>query len=338
MTTASHGQPSELIDRFGRPHGDLRISITDRCNLRCTYCMPNEVIAFRPRHELLTYEEIAHFVRIVAGAGIRKVRLTGGEPLVRANVPDLVARLVETPGIEDVALTTNGILLTEQAVALRKAGLHRLNISLDTLDEARFQRLTRREGIDRVLEGISAARQAGFDTIRLNAIAIRGSTEVDVVPLVDFARSHDLEIRFIEFMPLDADAQWDAERVLSGEAIRRIVEAEWGALIAAPRKHASQPARDFQFADGRGGIGFINPVSDPFCGDCNRLRLTADGKLRNCLFARDEWDVRDALRADALDDTILSIVRDCIAHKKPGHGIDEPDFLRPDRAMYQIGG
>ena len=327
-----------LVDSLGRIHNNLRISVTDRCNIRCSYCMPDELIQFRSRHELLTYEEIERFVQVVASAGIHKLRITGGEPLVRADVPELVDRLVRVPGITDVALTTNGILLQEYAEPLRQAGLHRLNISLDTLDEATFRQITRRHGLQRVLDGIEAAQQVGFDRIRLNAISLRGITESEVIPLVQFAIERDLEIRFIEFMPLDAEHAWDQSRVLPGHEIQRLLESHFGPLLPTGRQHPSQPAQDFRFADGNGRIGLINPISEPFCGDCNRLRITAEGSLRNCLFAQQEWNVRDPLRSHAPSDAILQIVRDCIAHKKPGHGIDDPNFLRPGRAMYQIGG
>jgi cyclic pyranopterin phosphate synthase len=327
-----------LLDRFGRLHDSLRISVTDRCNIRCFYCMPNENLQFRPREELLTFEEIERFVRIVARAGVTKVRLTGGEPLVRAELAELVRLLRPVPGLRDIALTTNGILLGAQAVGLRQAGLDRINVSLDTLNEEVFERIARRTGLQRVLDGIFAAREAGFARIRLNAIAIAGLTEAEVVPLVSFSRQHDFELRFIEFMPLDAEDNWEASRVLSGAKIRTIIEAEFGPLRGTSRPDRSQPAVDFVFADGRGRIGFINPVSEPFCQDCNRLRLTAEGQIRNCLFSAVEWDARQVMREGGSDADLDRLIRDCVAHKMPGHGIDNPDFVRPSRAMYQIGG
>jgi cyclic pyranopterin phosphate synthase len=327
-----------LFDRLGRVHTNLRISVTDRCNIRCFYCMPEENVQFRPRHEILSFEEIERVVRIVAGLGVNKLRLTGGEPLVRADLPRLVARLAAIPGIEDIALTTNGILLAEQAQALKEAGLERLNISLDSLSEETFRRIARRDGLDRVLAGIHAAKRVGFKKIRLNAVAIKGLTEPDVVPLTRFAREQEMEMRFIEFMPLDADNQWDHDQVLTGEEIRRQIEEAIGPLQAADRPDPSQPATDFRFADGSGTVGFINPVTQPFCEDCNRLRLTAEGKLRNCLFSTVEWDARALLRGDATDAQIADLVRQCVRAKKPGHGIDTADFVRPERAMYQIGG
>jgi cyclic pyranopterin phosphate synthase len=235
-------------------------------------------------------------------------------------------------------MTTNAILLNEQAQQLKDAGLTRLNISLDTLNEATFQRISRREGIDRVLAGIAAAQHAGFEKIRLNAVAIRGITEAEIVPLAKFARDHAMELRFIEFMPLDAEEHWQNDQVLPGEEIRRVLEKEFGELTPAARPDPSQPATDFAFADGRGTIGFINPVSQPFCSDCNRLRITAEGQIRNCLFSMTEWDARGVLRSGASDDELASLIRACVWAKKPGHGIDSPEFLRPQRAMYQIGG
>ena len=329
---------SPIVDSLGRVHTNLRVSITDRCNIRCFYCMPDENIRFKPRDELLTFEEIERFVRVAAAMGVSKIRLTGGEPLVRAELPTLIRRLVNIEGIADVALTTNGILLAEQAAALKDAGLHRLNISLDTLDEETFQRITRREGLQRVLDGIFAAQRLGFQQIRLNAVAIRGITEADVIPLGEFARKHGLEMRFIEFMPLDAEEGWQTSQVLSGEAIRGQLENSFGPLVAAPRTDLSQPAVDFAFADGRGRIGFINPVSQPFCHNCNRLRITAEGQVRNCLFSTVEWDARALIRGESNDDAIAQLIRDCVAAKKSGHGIDSDEFIRPERAMYQIGG
>jgi len=326
-----------LIDTFGRIHTNLRISVTDRCNIRCFYCMP-ETVRFLPRAEILTYEEIEHVVRVVAQMGVNKLRVTGGEPLVRAELPRLIQKLTAVPGIRDIALTTNGILLVDQAKALKDAGLSRLNISLDGLSEETFRKISRREGLDRVLDGIFAATRAGFEKIRLNAVAIRGITEAEVVPLGRFARQHRMEMRFIEFMPLDAENNWRTEQVLSGKEIRDILEAKFGPLIPLARDDPSQTAVDYQFADGSGRIGFINPVTQPFCGNCNRLRITAEGKIRNCLFSTEEWDVRELLRGAGTDDQIAQTVRRAVHAKKSGHGIDTDDFIKPERAMYQIGG
>lgn len=331
-------RPAPLVDGFGRVHSNLRISVTDRCNLRCFYCMPAENVVFRPRAEILSFEEIARFVRIVASLGVDKLRLTGGEPLVRHGLPRLVAMLTATPGIRDVALTTNGMLLTEQADDLYRAGLKRLNVSLDTLDPRKFEEMTRRQGLQRVLDGIFAARRAGFERIKVNAVAIRGVNDDEIVPLVRFAREHDLEMRFIEFMPLDADAAWQNEQVLPGAEILAAIEREIGPLEPVEGSDPSQPATDYQFADGSGRVGLINPVSQPFCSTCNRLRLTAEGKVRNCLFSTVEWDARDLLRGGADDAEIEALVRSSIAAKKAAHGINTDEFVKPERAMYQIGG
>ncbi len=327
-----------LLDTLGRRHSNLRLSVTDRCNIRCFYCMPDEGVRFLPRRDILTFEEIERFVRALAPAGVSKLRLTGGEPLVRSDLHRLVERLAHIDGIRDIALTTNGILLEEQAQALKDAGLSRINISLDALTEATFRRIARRDGLDRVLAGIAAAKRVGFQQIRLNAVAIKGITEPEIVPLVRFARDQGMELRFIEFMPLDADNNWQHDQVLSGDEIRREIEDAISPLKPAPRLDPSQPATDFTFQDGGGTIGFINPVTQPFCSDCNRLRLTAEGKVRNCLFSTVEWDARAVLRSGGTDDDILSLVRDCIRAKKPGHGIDSTEFEKPARAMYQIGG
>jgi GTP 3',8-cyclase len=329
---------SPLIDGHGRVHTNLRISITDRCNIRCFYCMPQEAVQFVPRHELLTYEEIERFVRVVAKLGVNKIRLTGGEPLVRKDVPELVRRLAAVEGITDLALTTNGMLLGDLAGQLRSAGLHRLNISLDTLREETFQKISRRQGIARVLEGIFSAKQAGFTRIRLNAISIRGITEEEVVPLAQFARQHRLELRFIEYMPLDADGRWQMDQVLSGDRVRAMIEEQVGSLEPLAVDDPSQPATDYRYLDGGGRVGFINPVTHSFCGNCNRLRLTAEGQVRNCLFSTVEWDARALLRGGGSDDQLVELVRASIAAKKPAHGIDTPDFVKPQRAMYQIGG
>ncbi len=327
-----------LIDSFGRVHTNLRVSVTDRCNIRCFYCMPAENVRFKPRDELLTFEEIERFVRVAARLGVNKLRLTGGEPLVRHELPLLVRQLAAVPGIRDIALTTNGMLLADQAQALKAAGLHRLNISLDTLDADTFFRISRRQGLDQVLAGIHAAQRIGFQKIKLNAVAIRGITEPDIVPLGEFARQHDLEMRFIEFMPLDAEGNWDNEQVLYGRHIRTALEATFGPLVPVERDDPSQPATDYIFSDGIGRIGFINPVTQPFCHSCNRLRLTAEGQIRNCLFSTEEWDARELLRGGATDDELIDLIRVSVGAKRAGHGINSDEFLKPARAMYQIGG
>lgn len=327
-----------LIDGFGRVHTNLRISVTDRCNLRCFYCMPAEEVQFRPREEILTFEEIERFVRVVAAMGVNKLRLTGGEPLVRHDVPGLVERLARVPGIADLALTTNGLLLRQQAARLKRAGLHRLNVSLDALDETVFQTISRRTGLDRILDGIFAAIEAGFQKIRLNAVSIRGLTESEIVPLAEFARRHRLELRFIEYMPLDAEGNWKHDDVLSGDEVRATIEQNVAPLELIDVEDPSQPATDYQYTDGGGRVGFINPVTHAFCHNCNRLRLTAEGKVRNCLFSTVEWDARALLRSEASDDELVGLIRACVGAKKIGHGIDTPQFIKPQRAMYQIGG
>lgn len=327
-----------LVDGFGRVHGDLRISVTDRCNIRCFYCMPAENVRFRPRHELLTFEEIARFAHVAARLGVNKLRLTGGEPLVRSDLPKLVAMLVAIPGIRDVALTTNGVLLADQARALKQAGLHRLNISLDAMDRDKFQAISRRDEFDRVLAGIFAASRAGFRHTKLNAVAIRGITESEIVPLARFALDHELELRFIEYMPLDADGRWQADQVLSGEEIRQVIENEVGPLEPVVPDDSSQPAVDYRVVGGRGRMGFINPVTQSFCHRCNRLRLTAEGQVRNCLFSIEEWDARALLRSGASDEDLADLISRSVRAKKAAHGINTDEFVKPERAMYQIGG
>ena len=325
-----------LVDGFGRVHTDLRISVTDRCNLRCSYCMPLEV-TFKPREELLTFEEIARVARVAAGLGVRTVRLTGGEPLLRRELPELVRQLDAIEGLDEVSLTTNGLLLAEQAAGLRAAGLMRLNVSLDSLTQQGFERLARRPGLDRVLAGLEAAKRAGFAEIRINAVSIRGLTEAEIVPLARFCRREGFHLRFIEFMPLDAEEAWEPTQVLSGAEVRGMLEREIGPLVADRPADPGQPALDYRFADG-GRVGFINPVTRPFCDRCDRLRLTADGQLRNCLFSTVEWDARGLLRSGAGDEPLAAAIRDCVAAKRAAHGIDTPSFVRPARAMYQIGG
>jgi cyclic pyranopterin phosphate synthase len=299
-------------------------------------------VDFKPRGELLSYEEIARVVHAVAPLGIRTVRLTGGEPLVRSRLDELVRQLAAVPGIEGIALTTNGLLLAEQAEALKRAGLDRLNVSLDSLRPEFFERIARRPGLDRVLAGLAAAKAAGFERIRINAVSIRGLTEDEIVPLAAFCRREGLHLRFIEFMPLDADAGWTTERVLSGKEVRAILERDVGPLAAAPRRDHGQPAVDYDWVDGRGSVGFIDPVTHPFCDRCDRLRLTADGQFRNCLFSTTEWDARAILRSGRSSEDIAAALAaaltECVAAKRQAHGIGTPSFARPARAMFQIGG
>jgi len=331
-------EPRRLIDRFGRLHNNLRVSVTDRCNIRCFYCMPADNVEFMPREELLSFEEIERVVRIGTTLGIDRVRLTGGEPLVRRDLHRLVAKLVTIPGIVDIGLTTNGVLLTEQAKQLRDAGLKRLNISLDALDPEVFKRVTRRDSYDKVIAGIQAARDAGFSPIKINAVSVKGMTEDQIIPFAELARDTDTEVRFIEFMPLDADSQWQRDKVLFAADIIAIVEATFGPLRPVPSSNPNAPANDFEFADGRGRIGMIASVSQPFCSTCNRFRLTAEGKLRNCLFSMEETDVRNLLRGEGTDTAIADAMVACIAAKNEGHEINTARFIQPDRPMYSIGG
>lgn len=327
---------SSLIDTFGRRHNNLRISVTDRCNLRCTYCMPEEV-TFIDKGELLTFEEISRFVAIAAPLGIDKVRLTGGEPLMRRDLDRLVAMLAAIPGIRDVGVTTNGMLLADQAQRLYDAGLRRINVSLDTLDANVFQQLTRRPGLDKVIDGISAAKAAGFDPVKINAVSIRGITEREVIRLAVFAREHGLEMRFIEYMPIGAD-HWERDKVYFAHEIMEQIETHVGPLVPAADYDPRNPAMDFDYVDGGGRVGIIASVSRPFCRSCNRVRLTADGKLRNCLFALDEVDVRPLLRSHAPAHAIAALLRANVQSKWEGHEINTARFVKPLRTMHAIGG
>jgi cyclic pyranopterin phosphate synthase len=319
-------------------HDNLRISVTDRCNIRCFYCMPEETPEFVPRAEILTFEEIERFVRIAVGLGIRKFRLTGGEPLVRRGLPTLIEKLHAIDGVHDLALTTNGVLLPEQAPALYDAGLRRINIHLDTLDATRFKRITRRDGFEKVVEGIFLCKRLGFSPIKINAVAARGYIEDDIVPLGCFAREHGVEIRFIEFMPLDAENRWERDKVLFAQEILDRLSAEIIPLVPVPYQDPRAPATEFEFEDGVGRIGIIASVSRPFCLSCNRIRLTSDGKIRNCLFALDEFDVRDLMRSGGSDDEIADVVRRAVHAKWEGHEINTAQFIKPTRPMYAIGG
>ncbi len=329
----------ELVDTFGRLHNNLRISVTDRCNIRCFYCMPAENVVFMDRQELLSFEEIARFVRIVVPLGVDKIRLTGGEPLVRRNLELLVAQLAAIPGINDIGLTTNGIFLADQAQALFDAGLRRINVSLDALSAEKFKKITRRDGYEKVLEGIRTAQAVGFAPIKINAVSVRGLTEDEIVPFGLFARETGIEIRFIEFMPLDADNAWQRERVLFAHEIIEKLSRDICPLVPVKQRDTRAPASEFAFADGIGRVGMIASVSEPFCASCNRFRLTADGKLRNCLFSIEETDVKALLRdPHVTDQAVVEAVRNCIHEKKEGHEINTARFIRPQRAMYSIGG
>jgi cyclic pyranopterin phosphate synthase len=327
-----------LIDSFGRVHTNLRISVTDRCNIRCFYCMPESDVEFMPRSALLTFEEIERFVRVAVPLGLRSIRLTGGEPLVRKDLHVLVRILSAIEGIEDIGLTTNGILLADQAQGLYDAGLRRINVSLDALNPQKFEKFTRRQGYERVIAGIKAAQDVGFDPVKINAVAVRGLSEDEIGPFGQFARSTGVEIRFIEFMPLDADNAWQREKVLLAHEIVAILEREILPLVPRAGQDPHAPATEFEFVDGIGRIGFISSVSRPFCMNCDRFRITADGKLRNCLFSLEETDIRGLLRSSAPDEQIVQAIRDSITAKKEGHEINTARFIQPDRPMHAIGG
>ncbi|MGD0774844.1 MAG: GTP 3',8-cyclase MoaA [Candidatus Solibacter sp.] len=327
-----------LVDSFGRVHDNLRISVTDRCNIRCFYCMPETGVQFVERSEILDFEEIERFVRVAVGLGIRKLRVTGGEPLVRRDLPILIRRLAAIPGIEDLALTTNGVLLEELAQPLYDAGLRRLNVHIDTLDRARFAQIARRDDLGRVLSGLALAKQIGFTTIKLNAVAVKNLLEPDIVPLARYARENGFEARYIEFMPLDAQNLWDRGKVLLADDIIALLSREISPLAPVPDPDPRAPASEYVYADGGGMVGFIASVSRPFCLNCNRLRLTADGHLRYCLFAIQEDDVKTLMRSGASDQEIAALVRRNVAGKWEGHEINSAKFVAPPRPMYSIGG
>jgi GTP 3',8-cyclase len=326
-----------LFDGHGRRISDLRVSVTDRCNFRCQYCMPADGLPWLERAEVLSFEEIERLVSVMAPMGVTDLRLTGGEPLVRREFSRLVGMLARVPGVEDLSLTTNGYLLERDADALVEAGITRVNVSIDSLQKDRFFQITRRDSLPQVLRGLDAiARHERIWPIKVNAVAMRGFTEEEAIPFAEFARSTSFQVRFIEFMPLDGDHSWSADQVLTGEELRAIIH-QVHPLEEAPREpHAT--ARVFRFADGQGEIGFINPVSEPFCADCNRIRLTADGKLRTCLFSLHETDLREPLRAGASDSELESVIRAAVWRKELKHRVGEPGFRQPPRTMSAIGG
>lgn len=331
--------PRDLVDPFGRVIRDLRISVTDRCNFRCTYCMDEEM-TWLPRSEVLTFEEIERLARLmVARYGVESIRLTGGEPTVRANLDRLVASLavLETEsGPIDVAMTTNGATMRLVAPRLHDAGLRRVNISLDTLDRERFEAMTRRDELDRVLDGIAAAVEAGFQPVKLNSVVQRGVNDDEIVDLATFGREHGVEVRFIEWMPLDASGTWDADAVVGqDEIVARLAEVY--PLEPVPARGAA-PADRWRYRDGRGSVGVIPSVTKPFCGDCDRVRLTADGQFRTCLFSTDESDLRAAMRRGESDDELAARIERAVGAKWAGHRINQVDFVRPRRSMSQIGG
>jgi cyclic pyranopterin phosphate synthase len=327
-----------LRDSWGREVKSVRVSVTDKCNFRCTYCMPAEGLEWLRRDEILTFEEIARLVGVLARLGVDEVRLTGGEPLVRRDLPVLVGLVAEIDGVQDLSLTTNGILLDRLARPLVAAGLQRINVSLDSLNHVRFAEITRRDALDAVLRGLEEAeRYPELTPIKVNSVAVKGFTETEVPALADLARRKPYVVRFIEFMPLDADEAWREDDVLTGAEIRALVEERYGRLVELPAK-TSSTARRFRFADGVGELGFVNPVSEPFCSSCDRIRLTADGQLRTCLFSRREWDLKTPLRDGASDDELIRLIRFAVQHKELKHRINDPGFVRASRSMSQIGG
>src|ERR687888_10673 len=330
-----HADP--LKDGHGRLIGDLRVSVTDRCNFRCQYCMPAEGLPWLERSELLTFEEIERLVRLLVAMGVEDVRLTGGEPLVRKEFPRLVSMLSAIAGLQDLSLTTNGYLLERDAAALVDAGINRVNVSIDSLQRDRFFHITRRDALPQVLRGLEAiASHERVRPIKVNAVAMRDFTEPEVFRFAELARSTDYQVRFIEFMPLDGDRAWEPDMVLTGAEIRALIESRYPLEPLEREPHAT--ARVYRFADGRGEIGFINPVSEPFCADCNRVRLTADGKLRTCLFSLHETDLREPLRAGASDEELVETIRDAVWRKELKHHIGERGFRQPARTMSAIGG
>ena len=327
-----------LVDSYGRRIENLRISITDRCNFRCQYCMPAEGLPWLDREEILTYEEIERLSRVFVGLGIKDIRLTGGEPLVRKNVPDLVRRLAQIEGLESLSLTTNGVLLPRLAGDLAAAGLRRINVSLDSLDRERFAQITRRDALSAVLDGLEELEKyPSIAPIKVNAVAIKGFTEPEIPAFGHFARRKPYAVRFIEFMPLDADQHWTPDDILTGAEIRTILEREIMPLERLPAK-ASSTSQRYRFVDGIGEVGFINPVSEPFCSTCDRIRMTADGQLRTCLFAIEETDLKAPLRRGASDEALAEVIRRAVWNKELKHHIGDKTFQRASRSMSQIGG
>ncbi len=326
-----------LHDGHGRHISDLRVSVTDRCNFRCKYCMPAEGMKWLERSEVLSFEEIERLVRVLVGLGVEDVRLTGGEPLARRDFPVLVGMLRGIDGIRDLSVTTNGYLLERDAAALVEAGISRINVSVDSLARDRFHEITRRDALPQVLRGLEAI--AAFEEVRpikVNAVAIRDFTETEVVRFAEMARSTEFQVRFIEFMPLDGDRAWNPDQVLTGDEVRALIHERFPLEPLEREPHAT--ARVYRFADGRGEIGFINPVSEPFCADCNRIRLTADGELRTCLFSMHETNLRDPMRAGASDSELEEILREAVWRKELKHRVNEPGFRPPARSMSAIGG
>lgn len=326
----------ELRDQFGRTIRNMRISITDRCNFRCIYCMPKDPVWMK-RNEILSFEEIARIARIAVDCGIQKIRLTGGEPTVRRGCPDLIRMLLGIEGLKDIGLTTNGYLLKELAGELWDAGLRRLNVSLDTRHGEKFHQIARRDGLEHVIAGLEEAERVGFRPLKVNMVVVKGFNDDEVADFALLARERPYEIRFIEYMPLDGDGAWKPEQVITAEEIMQSIRSVHN-VIPVEGQNPSDPARRYRFADGKGEIGIISSVSEPFCGQCDRVRLTADGKLRTCLFAVKETDLREAMRGGATDDDIAECFVQAVWRKEEGHMINRPEFQRPERAMYAIGG
>ena len=327
-----------LKDKFGRDIHDLRISVTDRCNFSCVYCKSADPENYFPHRDLLSWDEFLRLSRILIGLGIRKVRVTGGEPLLRPGVVDFISRLRQIDGLEDVAITTNGYLLPEKAGELAAAGSPRVTVSLDSMDPAKFARMTRTpRSLEKVMAGIDAALEAGLKPVKVNIVLVRGFNDDEIVDFARLARQRDIILRFIEFMPLDADHSWRRELVVTAREIVAAIDQVFP-LIEVPRRSPSETALRYCFADGQGEIGIIAPISIPFCGQCSRIRLTADGKLRTCLFSMEEHDVRHLVRNGARDSEIERFFLNAVYQKEPGHRINEPDFVQPDRTMVYIGG
>ena len=337
MNTAPETSRPKLIDGMGRTIVNLRISVTDRCNFRCTYCMPADNVEFMDRSNLLSFEEIQRVVQIVSRMGINRLRLTGGEPLMRKNLPVLIKMLNEVDGIDDIAMTTNAYFLKDQAQSLKDAGLKRLNVSLDALDPEKFRDVNRRDCLQSVLDGLDTARKVGFKSIKINAVAVRNFSETEIMSLIEMGRSDGFEVRFIEFMPLDSDKVWERDKVLFGHEIVNMIKDNYE-LVPIDNSLEIGPASEYNFADGKGKIGIITAVSNPFCDHCNRIRMTADGKLRTCLFSTKETNLKELIRSGATDETIIETLKQAVLVKEPGHKINLDDFERPTRAMHAIGG
>lgn len=325
----------KLIDKFGRSITDLRISVTDRCNFRCVYCRSADPENHVAEHKLLSWDEFTRLARILVHLGIRKIRVTGGEPLVRPGVEEFISSL-RALGVADLSLTTNAHLLAERCDKLVSAGLNRINISLDSLDRARFEKITRTRSFDRVIAGIDAAQNSPLRPVKVNAVLVRGINDDEVERFAEFARDRDLIMRFIEFMPLDADRSWTRDLMVPAAEVKRRIEAKWPLVPIA--HESSETARKYRFADGRGEIGLIAPVTQPFCGFCSRIRLTADGKLRTCLFSKDDHDLKPFLRGGSSDTEVEDEIRRIVMEKEAGHRINDPDFVPPSRTMVYIGG